>query len=64
MDMEPSLGINIKMSGEMEENSPTSPLYPDLHNEISGGALSGAGSHTGGSLIYRRELSRPMNSQA
>ena len=64
MDMEPSLGINIKTSGKMEVNSPTSPLYPDPHNEISGGALSGAGSRTGRSLICRRELSRPINLQA
>lgn len=64
MDMEPRLGFSIEMSGETKENSPTSPLYLDLHNEISGGVLSDAGSRTGRSLIYRRELSRPMNLQA
>lgn len=64
MDMEPGIGLNIEMGGKMKENSPTSPLYLDLHNGISGGVLSGAGSRIGRSLIYRRELSRPMNLQA
>lgn len=62
MDMEPKIGFSMDMSCKMKEDSPTSPLYPDLHNEISDGVLSGAGSRIGQSLIYRRELSRPVNS--
>lgn len=61
MDMEPSPGINTEMNGKVKRNSPTSPLYPDLHNEISGGALSDAGSRTGRSLTCHREPFRPMN---
>lgn len=60
MDMEPSAGINTKMSGKVKGNSPTSLLYPDLHNEISGDALSDAGNRTGRPPTCRREPFRPM----
>lgn len=64
MDMGPGIGLSTEMSGNIKENSPTSPLYLELHNEISDGVLSGAGNRSGRSLIYHRELSRPMNLQA
>lgn len=56
-----AVGVNIEMSGEMKDDSPTSPPYPHLRNGISSDALSDARSHTECSLICRRELSRPMS---
>lgn len=50
------------MSGMVKGNSPTSPLYPDLRNEISSGAQSDVRSHTGRSLTCRKEPSRPVSS--